>query len=158
MIVDLYDAANAPLAKGDGGEPDLTRQSADATLEIMYFMASKIDGSDTSPEAGRRDAWAKTVAAAYGGMPAEQKQAAGRDAGDVGRPPGGAGPSCRPTGEADGRAVELAGPDPGRAGRPAEGGVEAFGKALGQYAMEQQMKVISAGTSCDGPTTSGSRR
>ena len=144
MIVDLYDAASAPLAKGNAGEPDLARQSADATLEVMYFMASKIDGPDTSPDAGRRDAWAKQMAAAYAGMSGEQKQALAE----------------MPVTWAALRAgwAELPADERKRtAGQWAQVPAlkelavrlktdrEAFGKAYQRYANEQQMMVISAG-------------
>jgi hypothetical protein len=47
----------------------------------MYFMASKIErgsrigGADTAPDDARKAAWAAKMAAAYGAMSAEQKQA-----------------------------------------------------------------------------------
>ncbi|MDB5297125.1 MAG: hypothetical protein JWO31_3108 [Phycisphaerales bacterium] len=74
-ILALYNAANAPLAKGaNSREPDLTRQAADATLETMYFMASKAAGVDATPDAARKDAWAKQAAATYASLSADQKK------------------------------------------------------------------------------------
>jgi hypothetical protein len=144
MIVELYDAANAPLAKGSAGEPDLTRQSADATLEIMYFMASKIDGIDTAPEAGHRAEWATKMAAAYAAMSAEQKQAlaempvtwAALRAGWAELPADQRKQSADQWAQIP-ALKELAG--------RIKHDREAFGKAYQRYAMDQQMKVISAG-------------
>lgn len=144
MIVDLYDAANAPLAKGDAGEPDLTRQSADATLEIMYFMASKIDGADATPDDGRKAAWATKMTAAYPAMSAEQKQALAEM--PVTWAALRAGWAELPTDQQKQTAGQWAQiPALKELAGQIKHDREAFGKAYHRYAMDQQMKVISAG-------------
>lgn len=80
MLVDLVDGAQRPLAAGKAGEPPLTRQAADATLELLYFMASKgvdpahPDANDTRPGKAQLDAWAAQLAAGYGAMGLEEKR------------------------------------------------------------------------------------
>lgn len=75
FMVDIYDAANKPIATAaKAGEPNLTRQSADATLEALHFMASKAAGYDVEPTAAQKAEFAQKLAAAYATVPAELKQ------------------------------------------------------------------------------------
>lgn len=79
MMVDLYDAAHAPLARGAEGEPPLTRQNADAAIEIIYFMASKavdpnVRGFQLCPTPQQKEEWAGGLAARYAAMSPENKQ------------------------------------------------------------------------------------
>lgn len=79
MMVEMYDGARAALVPGGPGEPPLTRQSTDASLEILYFMASKaVDPSTRGfvlyPPQEQKDQWAKELASNYAALPAGQKQ------------------------------------------------------------------------------------
>jgi len=79
MMIDIHDAAHAPLAPGADGEPPLTRQAADASLEIIYFMASKVAdpgarGFQLHPTQEQKDRWAAELAATYGQLPVANKQ------------------------------------------------------------------------------------
>jgi hypothetical protein len=79
MLVEAYDAANQPLAQGAAGEPPLTRQTADAALELAYFMASKVadpqgNAPDVRPTLKQLDDWARELVAGYADMPAARKQ------------------------------------------------------------------------------------
>jgi hypothetical protein len=73
MVIGIYDAAHHPLAAGD---PPLTRQATDATLEILYFMAARVTGAaaDVAPGSEQRDQFAQQLAAAYGTMPRENRE------------------------------------------------------------------------------------
>ncbi|HEX8912004.1 MAG TPA: hypothetical protein VF796_06560, partial [Humisphaera sp.] len=75
-MVEIYDAGRAALATGDDGDPPLTRQAADASLEAVYFMASKVafpNGPESHPTPAQLDAWAKDLAAQYKEMPRAKK-------------------------------------------------------------------------------------
>jgi hypothetical protein len=74
LIVAAYDAAHAPLAPGD---PPLTRQSADASLEVLYFMAAVVAAAPTDsnhPTKPKLDEWSKTLAAQYPNLPPDAKK------------------------------------------------------------------------------------
>jgi len=68
MIVQVYEAAHQPIAPGD---PPLTRQAADAMLEVLFFMAAQVQGGDAAaaalpqPTQEMKDQWAKNLAANY---------------------------------------------------------------------------------------------
>jgi len=75
MIVAAHDAAHSPIA---AGEPPLTRQSSDAALEVVHFMAAAHAGVSTDwvaarPDKARLDAFAKSLAAEYPNLPAGAK-------------------------------------------------------------------------------------
>ncbi|HYE17333.1 MAG TPA: hypothetical protein VEA69_02755 [Tepidisphaeraceae bacterium] len=74
FMIGIYDAANKPIATGKGDEPALTRQGADATLEVLHFMASKAAGYDVEPSREQKDEFAAKMVAAYGAVPAEMKK------------------------------------------------------------------------------------
>ena len=75
MIVEVYDAANRPIASGAAGEPALTRQAADASLEAVFFMASAVAKvEEFGPTEAQKERWAKELAGAYGAMPVESKK------------------------------------------------------------------------------------
>jgi len=64
MIVQVYDAAHQPIAQGD---PPLTRQSTDALLETLFFMASQVrGGAEVTPTPEMKEQWAKALAGSYG--------------------------------------------------------------------------------------------
>ena len=77
MIVQVYENAHQPIAQG---EPPLTRQSADALLEMLFFMASQVQGGDaaaavrTQPTQQMKDEWAKNLAANYDKTDAAARQ------------------------------------------------------------------------------------
>ncbi|HSI35933.1 MAG TPA: hypothetical protein VK986_20290 [Tepidisphaeraceae bacterium] len=73
FMIGIYDAANKPIAQGKAGEPALTRQGADATMEVLHFMASKAAGYDVEPGKQQKDEFAQKLAAAYALTPAEMK-------------------------------------------------------------------------------------
>jgi hypothetical protein len=68
MIVQVYEAGRQPIAEGD---PPLTRQAADAMLEVLFFMAAQVQGGDAAvaslpqPTREMKDQWAKNLAANY---------------------------------------------------------------------------------------------
>lgn len=73
-ILGLYDGANQPIAKGKEGEPWLTTQATDAMLEMLFFMACRVDKqADETPTAAHKAAWTKQMAEAYPAMTPEQK-------------------------------------------------------------------------------------
>ncbi|MFI5378458.1 MAG: hypothetical protein ACHRHE_04110 [Tepidisphaerales bacterium] len=75
-MLGIYDAAHQPIA---AGEPPLTRQSADATIELLYFMASQVaGGEEVQPTAGVKDEWARNLAAGYAAMNADAKKEIGQ--------------------------------------------------------------------------------
>jgi hypothetical protein len=67
VVVQVYDAAHKPIAAGN---PPLTRQAADAMLEVLFFMASQVRLGDTaaqpSPTPQMKEVWANNLAANYG--------------------------------------------------------------------------------------------
>jgi hypothetical protein len=71
QMIDIYDAAHQPLVAGD---PPLTRQATDATIEVIHFMASRVAGAgDFVPSAPEKEQFAKSLAAAYPTMPKENR-------------------------------------------------------------------------------------
>jgi hypothetical protein len=59
LLVEIYEAAHKPIAEGD---PALTRQQADAALELFYFIAGDLEGVTAKPSAADKDAWTKRLA------------------------------------------------------------------------------------------------
>ncbi len=67
----VYESAHKVIAAGD---PPLTRQSTDAFLDALFFMAGEVAGKQTVPDQKLKDDWAATLAANYPRMSAELKQ------------------------------------------------------------------------------------
>lgn len=68
----VYDAAHQPIVAGD---PPLTRQVSDATLEVLCFVVSEVRGGqrlETGPVL--KEHWAKMMAADYAQLGNEQKK------------------------------------------------------------------------------------
>lgn len=60
MVLGAYNAAHKPIAAGN---PPLTRQAADAGIELLYFMASQVlGGQKVCPDTAIKDAWARMMA------------------------------------------------------------------------------------------------
>jgi hypothetical protein len=74
LMIDVYDGAHRPIAVGKAGEPPLTRQSSDATLEILHFMASKVAGFDVAPSEPQKAEFATKLAARYAELDADGKK------------------------------------------------------------------------------------
>jgi hypothetical protein len=71
QMLGIYDAAHQPLVTGD---PPLTRQATDATIEVIHFMASRVAGtSDFVASEPEKEQFAKSLAAAYPTMPRENR-------------------------------------------------------------------------------------
>jgi hypothetical protein len=70
-FIALYDAANKPIAAGN---PALTRQMSDATIEMTYFILGKAHGADLQPSAADKDEWAKALVAGWPRLAAERKR------------------------------------------------------------------------------------
>jgi hypothetical protein len=72
LLVEVYDAANKPIAKG---EPPLTRQAADAFLETVYFAAAELEKvPHVSPTAEEKEQFATKLAAVYKQIGAEERK------------------------------------------------------------------------------------
>lgn len=71
LLVEIYDAAHKPIAAGD---PALTRQQADAALELFFFIAAELEGVRAKPTASARDEWANKLAASWGTLDANVKK------------------------------------------------------------------------------------
>lgn len=74
LMVNVYDQAHKPIAQAKPGEPALTRQQSDATLEILHFMASKVAGIDVGPSDEQKKEFAAHFAAAYPAMDLDAKK------------------------------------------------------------------------------------
>jgi hypothetical protein len=59
LALEVYDASHRPIA---GGEPPLTRQQADAALELFYFFAGQLEGMQARPSPADKEEWAKRLA------------------------------------------------------------------------------------------------
>jgi hypothetical protein len=67
----VYEASHGTIANGT---PPLTRQSTDAYLEALFFMAGEVSGQQTVPDQKLKDDWAQALAANYPTMSADLKQ------------------------------------------------------------------------------------
>jgi hypothetical protein len=67
----VYESSHKALAPGT---PPLTRQSSDAFVEALFFMAGEVSGQPVVPDAKVKDGWAKGLAAGYTKMAPELKQ------------------------------------------------------------------------------------
>jgi hypothetical protein len=70
-FIALYDAANKPIAAGN---PALTRQMSDATIEMTYFILGRAHGADLQPSVAEKDEWAKALVAGWPRLSAERKR------------------------------------------------------------------------------------
>jgi len=71
-FADLYDAGHKPLVAGG---PPLTRQAADANLELVYFMANHVAGTHgVGPTKEQKDKWAAELAGKFAQMSAEERR------------------------------------------------------------------------------------
>jgi hypothetical protein len=72
MMVQIYDAAHQPIAPGN---PPLTRQASDATLEVMFFMACQVNRQGDVPVTQQmKDQCAKALAEGYAKLNAQDRQ------------------------------------------------------------------------------------
>src|ERR1019366_677936 len=67
----VYEASHKVIA---AGSPPLTRQSTDAFLDALFFMAGEVSGGQSVPDRKLKDDWAKGLATNYPKMSAELKQ------------------------------------------------------------------------------------
>jgi hypothetical protein len=67
----VYEASHKVLV---AGTPPLTRQSADAFLEGLFFIVGEVAGRRTVPDEQLKKDWAAALAANYPRMPQEMKQ------------------------------------------------------------------------------------
>jgi hypothetical protein len=73
-FVNLYDAAHQPLANG---HPPLTRQMADAYLDLRCFFAEQ-SGQSCGDVSKLRSEWASALAKRYSGLRREQQEEIGK--------------------------------------------------------------------------------
>ena len=67
----VYEASHKIIA---AGSPPLTRQSTDAFLDALFFMAGEVSGQQSVPDQKLKDDWAKGLATNYPKISAELKQ------------------------------------------------------------------------------------
>jgi hypothetical protein len=67
----VYEASHKVIA---AGSPPLTRQSTDAFLDALFFMAGEVSGQQSVPDQKLKDDWAKGLATNYPKISAELKQ------------------------------------------------------------------------------------
>lgn len=72
LLLEIYDSAHPPIA---AGSPALTRQQADAALELFYFMAGQLEGVQATPTVAAKMLWAGNLARAWATLPAETRKA-----------------------------------------------------------------------------------
>lgn len=70
-LLGIFDAANRPLVPGN---PALTRQASDATLEMLYFIMGKAHGLDVVPTQAELDGMAKELTTAWPKLAAERRK------------------------------------------------------------------------------------
>src|SRR5262245_27880465 len=70
VLLEAYDLAHPPIA---AGAPALTRQEADAALDLFYFMAWQLEGVQAAPTEAARTAWAGNLARAWAMLPADTR-------------------------------------------------------------------------------------
>lgn len=70
-ILGIHDEMHAPLG---AGEPRVTRRQAEAFLEVLFFVASQLEGgAPVTPPAEMLDAWTTQLATNWDQIPAEVK-------------------------------------------------------------------------------------
>jgi hypothetical protein len=67
----VYESSHKVIAPGS---PPLTRQSTDAFLDALFFMAGEVSGQQSVPDQKLKDDWAGALATNYPKMAAELKQ------------------------------------------------------------------------------------
>ena len=72
LLLAIYDSAHPPIA---AGAPALTRQQADAALELFYFMAGQLEGVQATPNDAAKNMWAGNLARTWATLPAETRKA-----------------------------------------------------------------------------------
>jgi hypothetical protein len=72
VLLAIYDSAHPPIA---AGAPALTRQQADAALELFYFMAGQLEGVQATPNDAAKKMWAGNLARTWPTLPAETRKA-----------------------------------------------------------------------------------
>ena len=72
LLLEIYDSSHPPIA---AGAPALTRQQADAALELFYFMAGQLEGVQATPNAAAKMMWAANLARTWPTLPAETRKA-----------------------------------------------------------------------------------
>ena len=72
LLLQVYDSAHPPIA---AGAPALTRQQADAALELFYFMAGQLEGVQAAPNDAAKMMWAGNLVRAWATLPAETRKA-----------------------------------------------------------------------------------
>jgi hypothetical protein len=72
LLLQAYESSHRPIA---AGIPALTRQQADAALDLFYFMAGQLEGVQATPTAAAKTAWAANLARAWTTLPAETRTA-----------------------------------------------------------------------------------
>jgi hypothetical protein len=72
LLLQTYESAHRPIA---AGIPALTRQQADAALDLFYFMAGQLEGVQATPTAAAETAWAGNLARVWATLPAETRNA-----------------------------------------------------------------------------------
>ena len=72
MMVGIYDAGHKPIAEG---QPPLTRQTADASMELLLFIASQVAGIEaTSPTPQQKDQYVAKLAETYPKLDANARE------------------------------------------------------------------------------------
>jgi len=72
LLLEIYDSGHPPIA---AGAPSLTRQQADAALELFYFMAGQLEGVQATPSDAAKMMWAGNLARTWPTLPAETRTA-----------------------------------------------------------------------------------
>ena len=72
MLLEIYEAAHPPIAVG---VPVLTRQQADAALDLFYFMAGQLEGVQATPTEAAKAVWAGNLSRNWASFPAEMRNA-----------------------------------------------------------------------------------
>jgi hypothetical protein len=72
LLLEIYDLAHPPIA---AGVPALTRQQADAALELFYFMAGQLEGVQATPNDAAKKMWAGNLARTWATLPIETRKA-----------------------------------------------------------------------------------
>jgi hypothetical protein len=72
LLLAAYESAHPPIAVGT---PALTRQEADAAIDLFYFMAGELEGVQAAPNDAAKAAWARELARSWATLPSETRKA-----------------------------------------------------------------------------------
>jgi hypothetical protein len=72
VLLESYESAHPPIA---AGTPALTRQQADAAIDLFYFMAGQLEGVQAAPTEAAKTAWAGNLARSWATLPLETRKA-----------------------------------------------------------------------------------